>query len=106
VGGIRRHPLRGAFWGLLLGLGIGLYLTFVFPVIGLDGLGSSMTKLAIVALAVAVLGVVWGLAAPPKGVRPPAADEPPPPAPAPPSYDDAPPPPPPPDEEPPPAPPA
>ena len=33
---LKRHPWRAAIWGLILGLGVFVYLTFVWPVIGLD----------------------------------------------------------------------
>ena len=95
---IKRHPIRGAIWGLILGLGVFLLLTVAWPVIGLDAASSVLTKAAIFAVVFAVLGALWGSYAPakkPKGMAPAAEAYEPPPAPieeAPPAFDDAPPP--------------
>jgi hypothetical protein len=70
---VKRHPIRGFFWGLLAGIGVALILVN-FAVIALGTLAPPA-----VALAGAVLGIAWGLFAPAKGGRP-AAEPPMPPA--------------------------
>jgi len=103
---LKRHPLRGLLWGLVLGLGMGVFLTFVWPVIGLDNVRSVAIKWALIVGGIMFLSMLWGLFGParkPKGAPPgqviggfapayeqppPAPDEEPPPAP-----DDLPPPP-------------
>lgn len=103
---LQRHPLRGLLWGLVLGLGVGVFLTFVWPVIGLDNVRSVAIKWALIVGGIMFLSMLWGLFGParkPKGAAPaygmasaapvyeqppPAPDDEPPPAP-----DDLPPPP-------------
>lgn len=65
----RRHPIRGAVWGLLAGLGVFLMLTVVWPVIGLDSVTAVSMKGAIVVVAVMVVGVVWSMVAPAKRAK-------------------------------------
>jgi hypothetical protein len=90
---LKRHPVRAALWGFILGLGVFVYLTFVWPVIGLDNVASVALKAAAVVVGVMLLAILWGLFGPakkPKGpapataaAAPPApAEEPAPPAPA------------------------
>ena len=87
---LQRHPVRGAAWGLILGLGIAIALTFVWPVIGLDDIAMVAVKWALVVGGVTLLSILWGLFGParrPKGSAPapvydqapPAWEEPPPP---------------------------
>lgn len=57
---LRRHPGRAAFWGLLLGLGIAVYLTFVWPVIGLDGVAAVAVKWGLIVGGVMLLAILWG----------------------------------------------
>ena len=85
----KRHPIRGALWGLLLGLGVFIYVTLVFPVIALESLSSVITQGVIIVVVVMILSMLWGLYGPakkPKGpppasaqpataVRPAAADD-------------------------------
>ena len=69
----KRHPIRAAIWGFVLGLGVLVYLTAVWPVIGLDNPASVGIKSAIVVGGVMVLAVVWSMVAPakkPKGSPP------------------------------------
>ena len=75
----KRHPIRAALWGFVAGLGLLLYLTVVWPVIGLDGTTSVAIKAAVIIGAVMVLAVVWAMVAPPKkakGQPPPEAEAP------------------------------
>jgi type VI protein secretion system component VasK len=70
---LQRHPGRGAIWGLILGLGIAVYLTFVWPVIGLDDYKAVAVKWALVVGGVMLLSILWGLFGParrPKGAAP------------------------------------
>lgn len=90
---LQRHPVRAAVWGLVLGLGIAIYLTFVWPVIGMDNVAGVAVKWALVMGGVMLLSILWGLFGParrPKGQppatgyadqAPPAWEEPPPPPP-------------------------
>ncbi len=81
---LTRHPGRAALWGFLLGLGVAVYLTFVWPVIGLDSLSGATIKIVLVVAAVMVVSVIWGLAGParkPKSPAPVYATEMPPPSP-------------------------
>ena len=74
---LKRHPGRAAFWGLLLGLGVFVYLTFVWPVIGLDDTKTVAIKGALVVGGVMLLSILWGLFGParkPKGAAPAHAD--------------------------------
>ncbi|OFW67641.1 MAG: hypothetical protein A2Z12_01405 [Actinobacteria bacterium RBG_16_68_21] len=70
---LKRHPVRGAIWGLLFGTGLGLLL-MVMAIVPL-----SITTLIIYAVVNTSLGAAWGMFAPakkPKGA--PVALEPPP----------------------------
>ncbi len=69
----KRHPIRGAIWGLILGLGVFVFLTLVFPVIVLESVSQVATQGVIVIVVVMVLSIVWGLYGPakaPKGPSP------------------------------------
>ncbi len=57
---IERHPIRGAFFGLLLGLGLAIYL-ILFKIISL-GL---VVPIVVIALSV-LAGAAWGRFAPPR----------------------------------------
>ncbi len=70
---LQRHPVRAAIWGLILGLGITVYLTFVWPVIGFDDVKAVAIKWALVVGGVMLLAILWGLFGPakkPKGAAP------------------------------------
>ena len=74
---LKRHPVRAALWGLILGLGVFVYLTFVWPVIGLDDVKTVAVKGALVVAGVMVLAIFWGLFGParkPRGAAPAYAD--------------------------------
>ncbi len=74
---LKRHPVLAAFWGLILGLGVFVALTFVWPVIGLDDVKTVAVKGALVVVGVMALAVLWGLFGPakkPKGAGPLVAD--------------------------------
>ena len=67
----RRHPIRAAVWGFLLGLGVAVYLIAVFPVIALDSITGVAIQGAIVVGGVMVVSILWGLFGPakkPKGL--------------------------------------
>jgi hypothetical protein len=69
----KRHPIRAAFWGLLIGLGMVIWFTFAQPVIGLDSLSSVLIKWGVVILGAIVFAVVLALILPakkPKGPPP------------------------------------
>lgn len=70
---VQRHPGRGAMWGLILGLGVAVYLTFVWPVIGLEDVKAVAIKWMLVVGGVMLLSIFWGLFGPakkPKGAAP------------------------------------
>jgi hypothetical protein len=74
---LKRHPVRAAVWGLILGLGVFVYLTFVWPVIGLDDVSAVAIKAVLVVGGTMLLAILWGLFGPakkPKGPAPAYAD--------------------------------
>ena len=74
---LKRHPVRAAVWGLILGLGVFVYLTFVWPVIGLDDVSAVAIKAVLVVGGTMLLAILWGLFGPakkPKGPAPVYAD--------------------------------
>jgi sulfite exporter TauE/SafE len=75
---LHRHPVRGALWGLVFGVG-GTLLLMVFSIVPL-----SIPNLIISTAIFVVVSVAWSVFAPPKKPSgpPPAAQTPPPPAPA------------------------
>ena len=68
----KRHPIRGAIWGLILGLGVVIYLTLVFPVIALESISQVATQGIIVIVVVMVLSLIWGMYGPAKAPKGPA----------------------------------
>ncbi|MFH1105247.1 MAG: hypothetical protein V1757_09970 [Actinomycetota bacterium] len=71
---LKRHPIRGAIWGLLFGAGLGLLL-MVLSIVPL-----SIPTLIIYTAAATVVGILWGLFAPakrPKSAAPVATPPPP-----------------------------
>lgn len=76
---LKRHPIRGALYGLLLGLSAAYFAFFQFGLFGFDTLTGVLVKFGIIALAGVVIGVVWAYLAPPRrgsaptGTPPPAA---------------------------------
>lgn len=64
---IKRHPIRGGLYGLILGLGVAIYLV-IFSVTPF----SVSTAIVVTAIGL-VVGILWGLFAPakkPKGAGP------------------------------------
>ena len=60
---IETHPIRGALWGLLLGLGLATYL-ILFKIIAI-GL---VVPVAVIVFTVAI-GAAWGRFAPPRATH-------------------------------------
>lgn len=58
---MRRHPIRGAIWGLLVGLGVALIL------IGQAVIAMGTLSPPVVVLVGLLLGVAWGMLAPARG---------------------------------------
>ena len=56
---LKRHPVRGALWGLILGLGVLVALTFVWPVIGLDDIKTVAVKGGLVVGGIMLLSILW-----------------------------------------------
>jgi hypothetical protein len=73
---VKRYPVRGALYGLLVGLAAAYFAFFQFAMFGFDNLPSVITKFAIIVLAGVVLGIVWAFVAPAKGAKAPANDGP------------------------------
>jgi hypothetical protein len=72
----KRHPIRGALYGLLLGLAVWYFLQFEFATFGFDTATGVITRAVIVVIAGIVLGVAWAYVAParkPKEAAPAAA---------------------------------
>ncbi|MCP5027703.1 MAG: hypothetical protein GY929_15620 [Actinomycetia bacterium] len=63
-GPIERHPIRGALWGLVGGIGMAMVL-ISRAVIALGTLAPLVVVLVFI-----VLGVAWAYLAPPKAARP------------------------------------
>ena len=81
----KRYPIRGALYGLVLGLSAWYFLQIQFAVFGLDTLGGAITRAVIVVVAGILVGVLWAFVAParkPRDDRPVAAPAPPAAAPA------------------------
>ena len=60
----KRYPIRGALYGLLLGLAVWYFLQFEFATFALDSQTGVITRAVIVIVAGMVLGVVWAYVAP------------------------------------------
>ena len=69
---VRKHPIRGAIWGLLLGLGIAIY-AVLFRIVPFG----DWVPLGLCVLAGIALGVLWAYVAPATGPkeRPPAGTD-------------------------------
>ena len=81
---VKRHPIRGAIWGFVMGLGVTVYL-ILFAVIGISSITGTIVTAVIISLVFAGLGVAWAMFGPakkPKGPAPAAAGSAPPAAPA------------------------
>lgn len=61
-----RHPIRGALYGLLIGLSAAYLLFFEFTVFGFDTLAGVITRFVIIVVAGILLGIVWAYVAPAK----------------------------------------
>lgn len=76
----KRHPIRAALYGLILGISIWYFLQFEFAMFPLDSRMALIVRAVIVVAAVMVLAVAWAYVAParkPKEPAPaPAAPEP------------------------------
>ncbi|MBI5157043.1 MAG: hypothetical protein HZA58_03405 [Acidimicrobiia bacterium] len=75
---LQRHPIRGALYGLLLGLSAAYFAFFQFGLFGFDTLTGVLIKFGLIVLAGMVIGVVWALLAPPRRGRGPSEAPPPP----------------------------
>jgi len=69
----KKHPIRGALWGLLMGLGIVGFLIVGYPVIGIGDPATLAIQVAVVVGGAMLVGVLWALFGPakkPKGEPP------------------------------------
>ena len=76
----KRYPVRGALYGLLIGLGAAYLLYFQFAVFGFDSLGGVITRFVAIIVGGIVVGILWSYVAParkPKEHAPVAIDTPP-----------------------------
>ena len=69
---VKRYPVRGALYGLLLGLSFAYFAFFQFAMFGFDTLGGVITKFVIIILVGVAIGVLWAYVAPPKRAKGPA----------------------------------
>jgi len=72
---IKRHPVRGGLFGLMLGISAAYFLYFQFAVFGFDTVSAVATRFIVIILVGVVVGVIWAYIAPPrkaKGSAPPA----------------------------------
>ena len=69
---IKRHPVRGGLFGLMLGISAAYFLYFQFAVFGFDTVGAVTTRFVIIILVGVVVGVIWAYVAPPKAPKEPA----------------------------------
>ena len=60
---VKRHPIRGFFWGLLMGLGI----TVLLIITNTISIGTITSFLVLIFSA--LFGIIWGLFAPPKKAK-------------------------------------
>ena len=60
---VETHPIRGAVWGLLLGLGLAIYL-ILFKIIAIG-----LVVPIVVIVCSAAVGAAWGRFAPPRAAR-------------------------------------
>jgi hypothetical protein len=63
---LKRHPVRGALYGLLLGLSAAYFGFFQFSLLGFDSLTGVMMKFGLIILGGIVVGVLWAYIAPPR----------------------------------------
>lgn len=63
---LQRHPIRGALWGLMMGFGV-ILLLMVLSIVRLD-----IPTAIIYTVVGAVVGLLWGVFAPPKKPKGPA----------------------------------
>jgi len=69
----KRYPIRGALWGLLLGLSIAYFAFFEFAWFGFDSVSGVITKIVMVVGITMLVGILWAFVAParkPKGAPP------------------------------------
>lgn len=71
---LQRHPIRGALYGLLIGLMLAYFVFFRFTMFPFESLGGTITKFVIVVLIGVAIGVAFAYLAPPKGPKQPTAD--------------------------------
>jgi len=62
----KRHPIRAALYGLMLGFSIWYFLQFEFASFALDSTSGVITKAVVVIGATVLLAVVWAYVAPPR----------------------------------------
>jgi hypothetical protein len=76
----KRYPIRGALYGILLGLSAAYFLYFQFAMFPFDSVGAVITRMVIILVIGMVIGVIWAYVAPARKPKEPApvADEPPP----------------------------
>ena len=63
---LKRHPVRGALYGLLLGLSAAYFAFFQFSLLGFDSLTGVLMKFGLIILGGIVVGVLWAYVAPPR----------------------------------------
>jgi high-affinity Fe2+/Pb2+ permease len=74
---LKRHPIRGALFGFMLGISAAYFLYFQFAVFGFDTVGGVLTRFVIIILVGVVVGVAWAYLAPAKKPKEPKESAPP-----------------------------
>jgi high-affinity Fe2+/Pb2+ permease len=69
---MKRHPVRGGLFGLMLGISAAYFLYFQFAVFGFDTVGAVTTRFVVIILVGVAVGVIWAYVAPPKAAKEPA----------------------------------
>ncbi len=66
---VKKHPLRGALWGSLMGIGVALFLIIGYPVIGIGDPVSLAIQVGLVIAAGVLVGVLWAMFGPAKKLK-------------------------------------
>jgi high-affinity Fe2+/Pb2+ permease len=74
---LKRHPIRGGLFGLLVGFAAAYFAFFRFSLVGFDTIPGVATKFVLIILGGVALGIVWAFLAParkPKRAAPSATE--------------------------------
>ena len=63
---VKRHPVKGGLFGLMLGISAAYFLYFQFAVFGFDTVNAVAIRFGVIILIGVAVGVVWAYVAPPR----------------------------------------